>query len=70
MPILHGDQLIGRVAPRMDRKKRTLVVEGVYAEDSAPASAWPSIAAALTSLASFAGGDSVTFTGPMADVWA
>jgi uncharacterized protein YcaQ len=70
MPILHGDQLIGRVAPRMDRKKRTLVVEGVYAEDAAPASAWPSIAAALTSLASFAGGDSVTYTGPKADVWA
>jgi uncharacterized protein YcaQ len=69
MPILHGDLLIGRAAPRMDRKKRTLVVEGVYAEPSAPADAWPSIEVALSSLASFAGGDSVTVTGPMPAMW-
>ncbi|MGD0560330.1 MAG: hypothetical protein ABSA93_35840 [Streptosporangiaceae bacterium] len=54
----------------MDRKKGMLVVEGVFAEPSAPASAWPAIASALSSLASLAGGDSVTFTGPMPRVWA
>jgi uncharacterized protein YcaQ len=53
----------------MDRKKRTLVVEGVYAEPSAPADAWPSIEVALSLLASFAGGDSVTVTGPMPAMW-
>jgi uncharacterized protein YcaQ len=51
LPILHGDRLIGRVAPRIDRKKRILVVEGVFAEPSAPASAGPATAASLDSLA-------------------
>lgn len=33
LPILHGDQLIGRIDPRMDRKKHILNVNAVYLED-------------------------------------
>lgn len=36
LPIVHGDRLIGRLSPLMDRAKRRLVVEAVYAEPSAP----------------------------------
>lgn len=36
LPILHGDDLIGRISPRMDRKKKNLHVEAVYLEETAP----------------------------------
>ncbi len=32
LPILHGDELIGRVSPRMDWKKGILTVEAIYLE--------------------------------------
>ena len=35
MPILHGDNIVGRIDPRMDRKTRTLIVNAVYAEEGA-----------------------------------
>ncbi|MDI1460733.1 crosslink repair DNA glycosylase YcaQ family protein [Catellatospora sp. KI3] len=57
LPILDGDQLIGRVAPRLDRRRGVLELEGVYAEPGAPAT--PAAAArvgqAITALASFVG---------------
>jgi uncharacterized protein YcaQ len=36
LPILHGDKLIGRIDPKMDRKTGTLHVFNVYAEENAP----------------------------------
>ena len=36
LPILHGDRLIGRIDPQMDRKTRTLHIYNVYAEEGAP----------------------------------
>ncbi|MEM7536135.1 MAG: crosslink repair DNA glycosylase YcaQ family protein [Chloroflexota bacterium] len=33
LPILHGDRLIGRIDPRMDRKKNVLTVNNVYFEE-------------------------------------
>jgi uncharacterized protein YcaQ len=39
LPILHGDKLIGRISPKMDRKKHILNVEAVYAEVDAPRTA-------------------------------
>ena len=67
LPVLAGERLIGRVAPRMDRRQGELVVEGVFAEEgSAGRMADPSVAAAIESLASFAGADSVRYTGPAA----
>ncbi len=32
LPILHGDQLIGRISPRMDRKHGVLTIEAIYLE--------------------------------------
>jgi uncharacterized protein len=36
MPVLHGDQLVGRVDPRFDRSSGTLVVNAVHWEADAP----------------------------------
>ena len=36
MPILHGEQLIGRVDPQMNRKTKTLHVHAIHAEPGAP----------------------------------
>ena len=36
LPILQGERLIGRIAPRMDRKKGILNINGVYAQPDAP----------------------------------
>jgi len=36
LPILHGDQLIGRIDMRMDRKKGVLSAQNVYVEAGAP----------------------------------
>ena len=65
MPVLAGERLIGRVAPRTDRRRGELVIEGVFAEEgSAGSMADPSVAAAIGSLASFAGAGSVRYAGP------
>ena len=67
MPVLAGERLIGRVVPRTDRKRRELVVEGVFAEEgSAARMADPSVVAAIESLASFAGAGSVRCAGSAA----
>ena len=39
MPVLHGDRLVGRVDPKMDRKTGVLMVNAVHAEDGARADA-------------------------------
>ncbi|CAN5727719.1 winged helix-turn-helix domain-containing protein [soil metagenome] len=36
LPILHGDRLIGRVDPKMDRRQRVLHVRAVHVEPDAP----------------------------------
>ena len=65
LPVLAGERLIGRVAPRTDRRRGELVIEGVFAEEgSAGSMADPSVAAAIESLASFAGAGSVRYAGP------
>jgi uncharacterized protein len=64
MPVLSGDRLTGRVVPRMNRKRGVLVVEGAFAEPGALPD--PLLPAALESLASFAGGRSVSHEGSTA----
>ena len=63
LPILVGDQLVGRVEPRFDRKTRTLEVLGAWGDTSR-------LAEALASLAAFLGADDVpapvrSFSGPL-----
>jgi hypothetical protein len=67
MPVLSGEQLIGRVATRMDRPRQALKVEAMFAEESfaGPPPGGP-VAAALESLALFAGGSSVSYDGVVA----
>jgi uncharacterized protein YcaQ len=71
MPVLAGERLVGRVVPRVDRRRGVLVVEGMFAEaefTGAGAGAAPGhqVAAAIESLASFAGSASVSYSGPAA----
>jgi uncharacterized protein YcaQ len=51
LPILHGDRLVGRIDPAMDRKAGVLRVNAVYAEAEAAADAWPAIEGAIEELA-------------------
>ncbi|MFF7338392.1 winged helix-turn-helix domain-containing protein [Streptomyces sp. NPDC008163] len=71
MPILHGERLIGRVAPRMDRRRKVLKLEGVFAEPDAPggAAVEEGIGQALKDLAKFAGAESVDIEGPVPMGW-
>jgi uncharacterized protein YcaQ len=64
LPVLHGDRLIGRVDPAMDRRRGRLVVNAVHAEPDAPAAAGPGVAAALGELAAFLGADGVELRQP------
>ena len=67
MPVLAGERLIGRVTPRMDRRRGMLVVEGVFAEDGfARALSDRQVTATIESLASFTGAGSVSYPGAAA----
>ncbi len=62
MPILHGDQLIGRADLRLDRAARTLIVPHVWLEraaSAADADLVRAIGLGLRRLAEWAGGDYV-----------
>ena len=56
LPILHGDDLVGRIEPVFDRKARVLRVNGVWWE---PGKKEVSLAKPLRSLASFLGADTI-----------
>ena len=68
LPILHGDQLIGRIDPQYDRKTKTLHVNNIYAEPKAPARAASGIRKSIESLATFIGAQQIIY-GNVADVW-
>jgi uncharacterized protein len=69
LPVLHGDRLVGRVDPAMDRRRGRLVVNAVHAEPAAPAAAGPAVAAALGELAAFLGADGVELGQPPPERW-
>jgi uncharacterized protein YcaQ len=69
LPILHGDRLVGRVDPAMDRRRGRLVVNAVHAEPDAPAEAGPAVATALGELAAFLGADGVELGQPPPVRW-
>jgi uncharacterized protein len=60
LPILHGDRLIGRIDPVLDRKRHVLTVNAVYAESNAPADAWPAVRSAIDELAAWIGAEQVS----------
>jgi uncharacterized protein len=68
LPILHGEQLVGRIDPVMNRKAGVFKVNAVYAEPDAPADAWPAIEAAIDELAEWLGATAVTLP-PIPPIW-
>lgn len=69
LPILHGDRLIGRIDPKMERKTGTLHVNAVYAETDAPAEAGPAVAAAVANLAQFLDAKRIELTEKIPPMW-
>jgi uncharacterized protein len=69
LPVLHGERLVGRVDPALDRPRRRLLVHAVHAEPDAPVSAGPALAAALEELAGFLGAEEVELRRPPPAVW-
>ncbi len=63
LPILHGDRLIGRIDPLMDRKQRRLMVNAVYAEPDTPTSSDTvhAVSGAIQELAGFLGAKEIVY---------
>lgn len=72
LPILHGDRLIGRIDPKMDRKKKRLNVMNVYAEPDAPmtAATGRAVAGAIEELATFLGAKEIAYGDNVPAGWA
>ncbi|MBI3660818.1 YcaQ family DNA glycosylase [Candidatus Acetothermia bacterium] len=71
MPILHGDRLIGRIDPQMDRKQKRLTINAVYAEPNAPMTkqAVQAIAGAIEELGQFLGANEIAYTRRVPAKW-
>jgi uncharacterized protein YcaQ len=62
MPVLHGDRLIGRVDPKMDRQANRLIINAIHLEPGIDADeARPAITGAIESLAAFLGAKGIEF---------
>ena len=61
LPILHGEQLIGRIDPFFDRRAGVLRVHAVYAEPGAPGDAGPAVAGAIGGLARWLGAGEIAY---------
>jgi uncharacterized protein YcaQ len=68
LPILHGDELIGRIDPKMDRATHTLHINAVYAEPTAPKNGKP-IKRAIEDLAEFLGAIKINYTRKIPTAW-
>lgn len=68
LPILHGDQLIGRISPKMDREQNKLIVEAVYAEPNAPKNG-KAVRQAIEELAEFLKADEIVYGGKTPAQW-
>jgi len=71
MPILHGDRLVGRVDPAVDRKSGRLTINQVHAEPDAPmtSSVGKAVAAAIEDLGVFVGAREIVFSEPVPGGW-
>lgn len=59
MPILHGDRIIGRVDPKMDRKAGRLIINAVHLEPGHDGETRAAVEEAIASLAAFLGADGI-----------
>jgi uncharacterized protein YcaQ len=71
LPILHGDELVGRIDVENDRKAGKLVVHRVFAEPGVPVTreAGSGIALALRELATFLGKENIELRGAVPRPW-
>jgi uncharacterized protein len=70
LPVLHGDRLVGRVDPTLDRSRGRLVVNAVHhPEPEAPVDAGPAVATAIHDLAALLGADGVDLRQPPPRSW-
>ena len=71
LPILHGDRLIGRVDPKMDREHGRLHIHAVHAEHNAPMTraVARSIRTAIEELATFLGASEIHYTHLVPSGW-
>jgi uncharacterized protein YcaQ len=71
LPILHGDRLIGRIDPLMDRKQNKFVINNVYTEPDAPMNrkTAQAVSKAIESLAGFLGAKSIEYGANIPDGW-
>jgi uncharacterized protein YcaQ len=71
LPILHGDRLIGRIDPALDRATGTLTLNAVMAEPDAPRNQRTARAVrrAITDLASVIGARDIACAGPEPPPW-
>jgi uncharacterized protein len=71
LPILHGDKLIGRIDPIMNRAKKRLTINAVYAEPDAPKSraAARAVRGAIEELGTFLGAQDLVFGERVPDKW-
>jgi uncharacterized protein YcaQ len=71
LPILHGDRLIGRIDPSMDRARALLTINAVHAEPGAPAdrATARAIAKSITDLAPFLGARDIAYAGSVPAAW-
>jgi uncharacterized protein YcaQ len=71
LPILHGDEFVGRLAPKVDRRKRRVTVEGLWLEPEVKPTAAlrKAIVAELAALAAFAGADTIEYAEPLPAKW-
>ena len=71
LPVLHGDRLIGRVDPTMDRKTGTLTINGIWAEADAPKDrpTGTAVKRAIEDLARFLGATDVRYSKKIPAGW-
>jgi uncharacterized protein YcaQ len=71
LPILHGDRLIGRIDPTMDRKAKRLNINAVYAEPDAPSDdeTAHAIASSIQDLATYLGAKEIVYTERVPEDW-
>jgi uncharacterized protein len=71
LPIQHGDRLIGRLDPAMDRARGVLVINSVHAEPGAPMTETTARAVtdAVDELAAFLGATKVDYPGSGPRMW-
>ncbi|MHB8567574.1 MAG: winged helix-turn-helix domain-containing protein [Nitrososphaerales archaeon] len=71
LPILHGDRIIGRIDPKMDRAKETLLINAVFSEPKAPKNRETARAVATTveALGDFLGAKKIVYSKKVPREW-